>query len=409
MQAVILAAGKGTRAWPLTQTRPKALLKVGNKTILEHNLKALESLVDEIIIVIGYLGKEIENFFSNYAFKAFKDKIKLIYQINSQKSNTANTALALFSAKNELKDRFLVINGDDIYSKNDLENLISKDYGVLIYENKNKEINTSTTMDFFENLDGKLVLANSDFINTGAYALTKDFFNYLDIELGLPGSIVKYSSKNSISVEKVKDFWIPINYSWDLLRANKFLLMNNMIPEYYKYYSQHGFKFENVFVGNNVLIDDVKFGLPDEHSCYAIIGDGSRIGPFALIRSFTSIGDGCRIQEFCTIKNSILFDGAIVAHRAYVGDSIIGSNVNISDGAACLNTRVDKDEVFVYLNGEKTNTGLKKFGAVIGDEAFIGGGVKLNPGTLVPAKAQVIYKKGEIVYRTSKKEEWKKL
>ena len=111
MQAVILAAGLGTRLRPLTYDTPKPLLKIGDKTLIEYNIERLPECIDELVIVIGYLGEQIIDYFGNQ----YKGK-KISYIKQSQLLGTGH---ALFLCKKILNDRFLVLMGDDIYSQED--------------------------------------------------------------------------------------------------------------------------------------------------------------------------------------------------------------------------------------------------------------------------------------------------
>src|SRR3989338_4928511 len=123
MQALILAAGKGTRTSPLTLTRPKPLLKIAGKTIIEHNLTQLQGIVNEAIIVVGYLGEMIlQRLGTRFG------KINLSYVLQEKLEGTGN---AVLSAKDKLKEKFIVMNGDDFYSKKDIEKCLKHRYCVL--------------------------------------------------------------------------------------------------------------------------------------------------------------------------------------------------------------------------------------------------------------------------------------
>src|SRR3989344_4218509 len=109
MQAIILAAGKGTRCLPLTATRPKVLLKIANKTLLEHNLMQLHGLVTEVTIVVGYLGQMIKECIGTKF-----GEINITY-VEQKKVN--GTGGALLAAEKTISDRFIVLNGDDLYAR----------------------------------------------------------------------------------------------------------------------------------------------------------------------------------------------------------------------------------------------------------------------------------------------------
>ncbi|MEK7106611.1 MAG: nucleotidyltransferase family protein, partial [Patescibacteria group bacterium] len=113
MQAVILAAGRGTRMGHLTKTLPKPLLEVSGKTLLEHKFDALPERIDEIILVIGYLGDMIKKRFGD----SYEGK-KITYV---EQGPAHGTAGALWSAREFLRDKFIVMMGDDLYGKKDVE------------------------------------------------------------------------------------------------------------------------------------------------------------------------------------------------------------------------------------------------------------------------------------------------
>lgn len=121
----------------------------------------------------------------------------------------------------------------------------------------------------------------------------------------------------------------------------------------------------------------------------AIIGKNCVIGPHAYLRENCLLGDDVHVGHAAEIKNTILLNGAKVAHLNYVGDSIIGIRVNISGGALVSNYRLDKKPIRIRYGAEIIETNLKKLGSIIGDDSFIGAGVVLNPGTILGKKTLV--------------------
>ena len=124
MQAVILAAGKSTRTYPLTLTRPKPLLKAANKTILGYNLEALKGIADEIIIVVGYKKEMIMDF-----IKKKYNKLNVIFIEQKEQLGTGHAVSIL---KDKIKGRFILLMGDNIYSKRDIKKIARYDYSILI-------------------------------------------------------------------------------------------------------------------------------------------------------------------------------------------------------------------------------------------------------------------------------------
>lgn len=116
---------------------------------------------------------------------------------------------------------------------------------------------------------------------------------------------------------------------------------------------------------------------------YSIIGARTEVRTGAFIRGSAMIGNGCVVGNSTEIKNSVLFDGVQVPHFNYVGDSILGYRVHFGAGAITSNVKSDKSEICTYVDGKKISTGLKKFGAAVGDGVEIGCNCVLNPGTLI--------------------------
>ena len=114
-----------------------------------------------------------------------------------------------------------------------------------------------------------------------------------------------------------------------------------------------------------------------------IIGKNCHIAQGAYIRKYVVLGNGCSIGHSAEIKHSILLDRAAVTHFSYVGDSIIGNKANLGAGVKCANLRLDKAEVMVRFENRELASGLKKFGAIIGDDVQIGCNCVLNPGTIL--------------------------
>ena len=114
-----------------------------------------------------------------------------------------------------------------------------------------------------------------------------------------------------------------------------------------------------------------------------IIGPETVIRPGAYIRGNVLVGQGCVIGNSTELKNAILFDGVQVPHYNYVGDSILGYKSHMGAGSITSNVKSDKTLIAVKNGNEKIETGLKKFGAMLGDFVEIGCGTVLNPGSVI--------------------------
>lgn len=122
----------------------------------------------------------------------------------------------------------------------------------------------------------------------------------------------------------------------------------------------------------------------------AWIGAGTQIRPGAFIRGNVITGERCVLGNASEFKNCLLMDGVQAPHYNYVGDSILGNRAHLGAGAICSNLRLDQKNVVVQLDGGLVDTGLKKFGAVLGDEAEVGCNAVLNPGTFLGKRSLVM-------------------
>lgn len=114
-----------------------------------------------------------------------------------------------------------------------------------------------------------------------------------------------------------------------------------------------------------------------------VIGENCQIRHGAYIRGDLIAGNECVIGHATEVKNAIFLDGAQAGHFAYIGDSILGRKVNLGAGTKCANLRFDRKTISVCFSGNKISTGLRKFGAILGDGAQTGCNSVTNPGTLM--------------------------
>jgi bifunctional UDP-N-acetylglucosamine pyrophosphorylase/glucosamine-1-phosphate N-acetyltransferase len=130
IQAVILAAGKGTRMLPLTLETPKPMLKVLGKNLIEHKLELLPNEINEVVIIIGYLSEKIREYFGD----EWNGK-KISYVVQEKLDGTAG---ALWAAREVLKGRIFVMMGDDLYAKTDVTKILAHRYAMCVQEFTNK-------------------------------------------------------------------------------------------------------------------------------------------------------------------------------------------------------------------------------------------------------------------------------
>ena len=204
----------------LTDGVPKPMLKIKGKPILEHKINALPREIKEIVFVIGYYGEYIMNHFKRY-FNGRKVTYVFQHELNG-------TGGALFLARGVLKDKFLVMMGDDLYHKKDIKSLIKHDLAVLGREvedvSKFGIIKTNQKGHMVEIVE-KPKSSKDKLANTGVYVITKEIFDYTLVpigggEFGLPQTLARMAKDYEVKVEKAT-IWHAIGNPEDLVAADK--------------------------------------------------------------------------------------------------------------------------------------------------------------------------------------------
>jgi len=121
----------------------------------------------------------------------------------------------------------------------------------------------------------------------------------------------------------------------------------------------------------------------------AWIGARTEIRPGAFIRGNVIVGEGCVLGNACEFKNCVLLDGVQVPHFSYVGDSVLGNKAHLGAGVICSNLRLDQKPIIVRTGDATYDTGLRKFGAILGDGAEVGCNAVLNPGSILGKRALI--------------------
>ncbi len=224
-----MAAGRGVRMGELTNDVPKPLLKIKDRPILEYTMNNLPEEIDEVILIIGYKGDLIKSYFGeDYKGK----KIKYVVQENLNGSGGA-----LHQAKDLLENKFLVLNGDDLYHKSDLEKFVKAEPPAFLAKEITEPgrfatIKTDEEGNLLEIIESGMPRdENIKLVNIGAYLLNKKFFDYPLVkkstkidekEFGLPQTLAAMARDYKIKVQKVQ-FWHPLGYPNDILEAEKII------------------------------------------------------------------------------------------------------------------------------------------------------------------------------------------
>ncbi|MBI4272480.1 nucleotidyltransferase family protein [Candidatus Uhrbacteria bacterium] len=224
MQAVILAAGEGTRLRPLTAEKPKPMVAIGGKPILEYTLSILPKVIEEAILVIGYKGEKIREYFG--------EEFNGLHLIYVEQPEPKGTADAIEKALPYLKSEyFMVVSGDDLYHPDDLEKCVTgTQQSILVKETDTPErfgICIVGKDDLLEGLVEKPKNPPSNLANVGVYVLHQDIFQLPKMidEKGEHVLAPKIGQLAKVRPTKVirAQFWHPIAYPEDVATAHGYL------------------------------------------------------------------------------------------------------------------------------------------------------------------------------------------
>ncbi len=371
-QAVILAAGEGQRLRPLTAERPKVMLPVANRPILQYVIEALaECGIREIVMVVGYRKEEVMRYFGDG--REFGVKIEYVFQ-----HPQLGTGHALMQAKDKVGESFFVLPGDNVIEARTLLPLLdlrppavllkegppSSKYGIAVIEG-------GRLVELVE----KPSLPPSPFVNTGIYLLSSSIFDLLREELDLPAAISRLCREREVRAACTAGLWEDAVYPWDLLRLNFEALKSTK-------HSLGGLIEPGVVIRGRVKVGE---GTRIRAGTYilgpAVVGRRCEIGPHSCIFPATSIGDDVRIGPFSEIRNSIIEEGAEIGTGSAIEDSFVGRGARLRARFSAPSGEAD-----VEVEGERHRI---RMGAVVGEGSRIGENTTVLPGVRIGKGAEI--------------------
>jgi len=384
VKAVILAAGEGSRMRPLTCNRPKVMLPLANKPILEHLLGEVKKAgISEFIFVVGYCDEQLREYFGNGESWG----VSISYCSQRKQLGTAD---AVKSASHlTLSDDFIVLNGDIIISHYEIEKLLVAGGNAMMVI----PVDDTTGLGVVEVAEGKAVQIHekvknppSKLANAGIYKFTPEIYGAIDEtcpsprgEYELTDSLqIMINGGTPVSVAGLNS-WTDLSYPWDLLSANQKIMEHLIVHELGDVEENAHLKGDVSFGKNTVIRSGSYIEGP------VVIGNNCDIGPNCYIRPNTAIGDNCRIGAAVEIKNSIIMNNTKIPHHNYVGDSVIGERCNLGSGTKIANLRLDKQDIVI----DGKDTGRRKLGAIIGDDVETGINSCINTGSVIGCKVRI--------------------
>ena len=366
--AVVLAAGEGTRLSPLTETRPKPMLPVANKPLLEHVVESLvDAGIERVVIVVGHHREAIQAHFGDGATWG----VDIEYVVQEPRHGTGH---ALLQAESHVSGTFVVINGDRIVEPSLIQELLSQ------YEETGNACLAVTRVDNPSEY-GVVSLENgavtgivekppqydvpSSLANIGVYAFGPEIFGAIRRterrgELGLTDVLDRQLAQLSVNAIRYNGPWLDLTEPWDLLSVNAGML--DLAGESVS--AQASVHKQATVSGNNA------------------IGAGVDIAAGSRILRDCSIGEGVQVGANAVLSNVIVLPDARIGHGSVLQDCIVGQGATVGS-----NVTVGGGKSDVRLNGDLYAD--VRLGGVVGDSVTLGDAVTVDSGTIIGNRTTV--------------------
>jgi UDP-N-acetylglucosamine diphosphorylase/glucosamine-1-phosphate N-acetyltransferase len=372
-QAVILAAGEGQRLRPFTVTKPKVMLAIAGKPILQYVIESLaRNGVRNIVLVVGYKKEQIFDYISSG--EQFGVEITYVTQ-----ERQVGTAHALAQTKDVVEDEFLVLPGDNLIEADTITRFVAvKPDAMLVkrVDDPSRYGVVTVADDLVKGVVEKPVEAQSNIVNTGIYAFTTEIFDVIEAELDIPDVINKMLVQgHPINVQETKGTWLDVVYPWDILKLNDAVI--RQIPARSGGTVETGVSIKGlVSVGEDTVIRSGSYIVGP-----VVIGDGCDVGSNVCIMPATSIGDNVVISSFSEIKNSVISSDVSIGSSCIIQDSIVDKGCMIKGHFIASSSDAE-----VVVDGGHY---LVNVGAMLGEGCNLGSSVVARSGTIVGNYSQV--------------------
>ncbi|MFQ5667543.1 MAG: bifunctional sugar-1-phosphate nucleotidylyltransferase/acetyltransferase [Candidatus Binatia bacterium] len=398
MKALVLTGGPGRNLVPFSATRPKAMTVVGGGSLMRRTLSHLREVgVTDVTVVLGNNGDKVRR-----AFEHGHDAgVHLTYVEQGEPQGIAD---AILRARSRFipGEYLILVYGDVVTSSNPFHQALQS---FNSFKGPIAEVCLPgpPTARY-----GNVYLSGTRITKIVEKPTTESLGNYVLAGVFLlPADVLSLLEKSNGNMTRVFDQliqapglhaslweggWIDVEYPWDILAANR-VVMDTWEEARI---SRHATVDGNVTFTGPVHVEGgsvIKSGAVLAGPCY--VGRNCYVGNNVLIRSYSSLGAGSTIGYGVELKNCVLFGNSQVGRLSFVGDSVIGENVDIGSGTMTINERTDRASVRVDVRNQPIDSGLAKLGAFMGDNVKVGAGntlaagTVLAPGTCVPHHATV--------------------
>ena len=372
-QAVILAAGEGQRLRPFTATRPKVMLSIAGKPMLQYVVEALaQNGIRNLVMVIGYRREEI----FDYIGSGERFGVDITYVTQEKQLGTAH---ALAQARDAIDDEFMVLPGDNLIEADAIAQFVKvKPESVLVKRVDNPARYGVVTIDkgLVKGIVEKPKEAGSNVVSLGIYAFTKQIFDFIEPELNIPDVLNNMIAQGKqLRAQETKGTWLDVVYPWDILSLNDVVL--HRVQANLGGVIEQGVSVKgSVSVGKDTVIRSNSYIAGP-----VVIGGNCEIGPNVCILPATSVGDNVVISPFTEIKNSVIGSDVNIGPGCIIQDSVIdeGCVINGHFTACSGEADVKVDDEYHTVN----------IGAMLGGGCNLGNSVIAQPGVIVGNHSQV--------------------
>ncbi len=372
-QAVILAAGEGQRLRPFTVNRPKAMLSIADKPILQYIIEALaRNGIRNIVLIVGYRKEQVYD----YLGSGERCGVDITYVTQMSQLGTAH---ALMQARDVVDNEFLVLPGDNLIEAHTIADFIQVKPEALLAKRVSNPVRYGVV-----NIEGGEVQdivekpkeAKGNLVNTGIYAFTKNIFKFMEDVLDIPDVLNNMLAEGyTINALETDGTWLDVVYPWDIISLNNAVLKNIEV-------SLGGTIEAGVSLRGNVVVG--ADSVVHSGSCIygpAVIGSGCDIGPQVCVMPATSIGDNVTISPFTEIKNSVIGNDVAIGPGCIISDSVIDKGCVLQGRFTAIG---GPSEVRVNSENPTINVGV-----IMGEECHVDSNVTAQPGVIVGNYCQV--------------------
>ncbi|WP_418285025.1 sugar phosphate nucleotidyltransferase [Halorubrum sp. DTA46] len=367
--AVILAAGEGRRLEPLTNRRPKPMVPVANRPLLEHVVEAVAAAgIDRIALVVGYRQERIRNHFGD------GDDWGVAVEYVEQPTQLG-TGHAVLQAESVVDGSFVVLNGDRVVDPSIVARVLDlarggaapamavttadrpREYGVV-------SLDGDRVTDIDEKPEGPVT---TNRINAGVYGFSPAVFDairetHTTGELALTSTLDRLASEDTVTAVTYDGRWLDVSNLWDLLAVNAALVDRAVADRGDGVAAEDG---AGPDVGPSVVVaDDVA------------VAETVRVGPNVTIGGNTAVGSNATIEPGAVVENAVVFPDAVIGAGAVVRDAIVAGNARVGPNATVAG------EPATVVVGDVVHRDVD-LGGVVGDNTVVGSGATLTDGAVV--------------------------